>query len=96
MYLVVQSKPDGWTFISWNEITEGTYIVPLTRYNDAYDNYLASIITNGQYINPLISPFIIMLDSIIFIFRKVYIFTSSKAFVVTSCMLSFAESSISS
>lgn len=20
------SEPDGWTFISWNEITEGTYV----------------------------------------------------------------------
>jgi len=42
------SAPDGWTFISWNEITEGTYIVPLTRYGDSYTNYLTNIITNGM------------------------------------------------
>jgi len=42
------STPDGWTFISWNEITEGTYIVPLTRYNTDYTNYITNIINNGQ------------------------------------------------
>ncbi len=27
-----RSAPDGWTVISWNEIDEGTYLVPMTRY----------------------------------------------------------------
>jgi hypothetical protein len=30
------TKPDGWTFISWNEIAEGTYVDPLQRYGDTY------------------------------------------------------------
>jgi hypothetical protein len=38
------SNPDGWTFISWNEISEGTYIVPLTRFGDYYLKQIASII----------------------------------------------------
>jgi hypothetical protein len=42
-----QSRPDGWTFISWNEISEGTYVVPLSRYGMAYVQALKSIaITN--------------------------------------------------
>ena len=41
------SNPDGWAFISWNEVTEGTYIVPLTRYGDSFTNYLKNIIVNG-------------------------------------------------
>jgi hypothetical protein len=27
-----KAHPDGWMVISWNEIDEGTYVVPLTRY----------------------------------------------------------------
>ena len=30
------SNPDGWAFISWNEIAENTYIEPLTRYGARY------------------------------------------------------------
>lgn len=37
------SHPDGWTLISWNEITEGTYIVPLQRYGMRYVDVLRSI-----------------------------------------------------
>jgi hypothetical protein len=44
----LQSNPDGWNFISWNEITEGTYVVPLTRYGDAYINTLKALIQAGQ------------------------------------------------
>lgn len=42
------SDPDGWTLISWNEISEGSYIVPLTRYGDLYSNTLADIIRTGR------------------------------------------------
>lgn len=42
------SDPAGWTFISWNEISEGSYIVPLTRYGDLYTNTLADIISTGR------------------------------------------------
>jgi hypothetical protein len=38
------SQPDGWTFISWNEITEGTYVVPLLRYGSKYLDVLSSIV----------------------------------------------------
>jgi hypothetical protein len=31
-----QSAPDGWTFISWNEIAEGTFIVPMQRWGSGY------------------------------------------------------------
>ena len=41
------SNPDGWDVISWNEITEGSYIVPLTRYGPLYTNKLESVIANG-------------------------------------------------
>jgi hypothetical protein len=37
------SQPDGWLLISWNEIAEGSYIVPLTRWGNAYLNVVRSI-----------------------------------------------------
>jgi hypothetical protein len=42
------SQPDGWLLISWNEIAEGSYIVPLTRYGDAYLDVVRSIIAANQ------------------------------------------------
>lgn len=42
------TNPDGWAFISWNEITEGTYIVPLTRYGTQYTSILKTIIQTGR------------------------------------------------
>jgi hypothetical protein len=41
------SRPDGWMFISWNEIAEGSYIVPLSRYGEKYTNALKSVIANN-------------------------------------------------
>jgi hypothetical protein len=38
------SKPDGWTLISWNEISEGSYVVPLTRYGTRYTDVLQQLI----------------------------------------------------
>jgi hypothetical protein len=38
-----RSRPDGWTLISWNEISEGSYVVPLSRYGTAYVDDLAAI-----------------------------------------------------
>jgi hypothetical protein len=38
------SNPDGWTVISWNEIDEGTYIVPLERYGSQSVDTMSSII----------------------------------------------------
>jgi hypothetical protein len=43
----ITTNPDGWDVISWNEITEGTYLVPLTRYGTFYTNKLKSVIANG-------------------------------------------------
>ncbi len=37
------SQPDGWLLISWNEIAEGSYIVPLTRWGNAYLDVVRSI-----------------------------------------------------
>jgi hypothetical protein len=31
-----RSNPDGWVLISWNEIAEATYVVPLRRYGGRY------------------------------------------------------------
>jgi hypothetical protein len=41
------SRPDGWTFISWNEIAEGSYIVPLSRYGQTYTNLLKTLIAHN-------------------------------------------------
>jgi hypothetical protein len=39
-----KANPDGWTVISWNEIDEGTYIMPLERYGNQSLGTLSSII----------------------------------------------------
>jgi hypothetical protein len=41
------TNPDGWTFISWNEISEGSYIVPLTRYGQKYTDELKTVVANN-------------------------------------------------
>jgi len=40
-----KSNPDGWMVISWNEIDEGTYVMPLERYGHQSLTTLSSIIT---------------------------------------------------
>jgi hypothetical protein len=46
-------NPDGWLLISWNEITEGTYVTPeLQRYGGAYggpDGFIHDLITGSAY-----------------------------------------------
>lgn len=39
-----RSHPDGWVVISWNEISEGTYLVPMQRYGRQSTRTLRSII----------------------------------------------------
>ena len=40
------SNPDGWVLISWNEIAENTYVVPLERYGRAYLDGLHALLTS--------------------------------------------------
>jgi hypothetical protein len=42
------SNPDGWLFISWNEIAEASHIVPLTRYDETYLDAIRNVIEAGQ------------------------------------------------
>jgi len=51
-----KSNPDGWTFISWNEIAEGSYIVPLTRFGDYYLRQIASVIGSAPAPSPQPPP----------------------------------------
>lgn len=39
------TAPDAWGFISWNEIAEGTYIDPMTRYGRVSLTALSAIVT---------------------------------------------------
>jgi hypothetical protein len=41
------TNPDAWAFISWNEIVEGTYIDPMTRWGRQDLDVLRSLIFNG-------------------------------------------------
>jgi hypothetical protein len=41
------SNPDGWTFFSWNEIAEGTYLVPLARWGGTSTSELKNLIAAG-------------------------------------------------
>jgi len=41
------AQPDGWMVISWNEIDEGTYILPLERYGTQSLDTLRSLIEAG-------------------------------------------------
>jgi hypothetical protein len=38
------THPDAWTFISWNEIAEGTYVDPMQRYGDRYLRVLQQLL----------------------------------------------------
>jgi hypothetical protein len=40
------SNPDGWVLISWNEIAESTYVVPLERYGRTYLDGLHTLLTS--------------------------------------------------
>jgi hypothetical protein len=43
-----KANPDGWMVISWNEIDEGTYIVPLERYGTQSLNTLTTIVGQAR------------------------------------------------
>jgi hypothetical protein len=40
------SNPDGWVLISWNEIAENTYVMPLRRYGRTYVDGLHALLTS--------------------------------------------------
>lgn len=42
------SAPDAWALISWNEIVEGSYVDPMTRYGRQDLNVMSSIIAGGS------------------------------------------------
>jgi hypothetical protein len=42
------SSPDDWALISWNEISEGSYIKPMTRYGTSDLDVLSAVIRNGS------------------------------------------------
>jgi hypothetical protein len=42
-----ESEPDAWVFISWNEISEGTYIEPLQRYGHVYLRMIEELIASA-------------------------------------------------
>jgi hypothetical protein len=58
------SNPDGWGFISWNEIGENTHIKPLQKWGSTYVNVLASLIGgSAQSTSPTATPTRISLPS---------------------------------
>jgi hypothetical protein len=42
-----RTRPDGWVVISWNEITENTYLVPMQRYGRESTATLRSIVDSA-------------------------------------------------
>ena len=38
------SSPDAWTLISWNEIAEGTYVLPLKRWGSKWLEKLEALL----------------------------------------------------
>jgi hypothetical protein len=42
------THPDDWGLISWNEVTEGSYITPMTRYGSQELTMLHSIVATGR------------------------------------------------
>ena len=57
------SNPDGWGFISWNEIAENTHIKPLQKWGNTYVNGLASLIGAAPTTAPTATPTSIILPS---------------------------------
>ncbi|MGH8860299.1 MAG: hypothetical protein ACRDVG_03520, partial [Jatrophihabitantaceae bacterium] len=44
----LRTRPSDWALISWNEITEGSYVLPLQRYGTRSLDVLRSIVTTGH------------------------------------------------
>lgn len=50
------SNPDGWGFISWNEIAENTHIRPMQKWGNASLNVLSALIQSVAPIPPTATP----------------------------------------
>ena len=57
------SNPDGWGFISWNEVAENTHIKPLQKWGSTYVNVLASLIGGAPLTSATATPTKIVLAS---------------------------------
>jgi len=57
------SNPDGWGFISWNEIAENTHIKPMQKWGTSSLNALASLIGAAPVAAPTATPTRIILPS---------------------------------
>jgi hypothetical protein len=58
------SNPDGWGFISWNEIAENTHIKPMQKWGNTYLNVLSSLIGSGPSVPvPTATPTKVILPS---------------------------------
>jgi hypothetical protein len=51
----LKSNPDGWGFISWNEIAENSHIKPMQKWGNTYVDILASLI-GGNPQSPAPTP----------------------------------------
>ncbi len=57
------SNPDGWGFISWNEIAENTHIKPMQKWGSASLNALSALIQSITPIPPTATPTQVILPS---------------------------------
>jgi hypothetical protein len=57
------SNPDGWGFISWNEIAENTHIKPMQKWGTTSLNALASLIGSAPVTSPTATPTRVVLPS---------------------------------
>jgi len=57
------SNPDGWGFISWNEIAENTHIKPMQKWGTSSLNVLSALIGSAPVAAPTATPTTIILPS---------------------------------
>jgi glycosyl hydrolase family 71 len=57
------SNPDGWGFISWNEIAENTHIKPMQKWGTSSLNVLSALIGSVPVAAPTATPTTIILPS---------------------------------
>jgi len=59
----IGSNPDGWGFISWNEIAENTHIKPMQKWDNTSLNALSALIQSATPVLPTSTPTQIILPS---------------------------------